>query len=84
MLHVSGSCDRGNITGALEGSELNHNTPGGHSRPPHSQSKEVRISVLKSANKGVISSKVRMSANFLKKGCIFKIMSAKIEKRGSL
>ena len=36
--------------------------------PPHSQSKDVRISVLKSANKGGISSKIRMSANFENRG----------------
>ena len=35
-------------------------------RPPHSQSKEVRISVLKSANKAVISSKFAYPRIFLK------------------
>ena len=39
-----------------------------NTRPPHSLSKDVRISVLKSANKGVISTKVRMSANLRKRG----------------
>ena len=37
-------------------------------RPPHSLSKDVRISLLTSANKGVISTKVRMSANLRKRG----------------
>ena len=38
------------------------------SRPPQSQSKEVRNSVLKFADIGVISSIVRMSANLRKRG----------------